>query len=105
MALGGGSFQTFSHFFMNIDSEESENYLTYPLTGKDNVLPFLNSFTNPDPSIQAILDEYWSKILTARLLPVGLPGESNIALRRKVVSYSPQFVARQFGLAQALPAM
>ncbi|MED6112171.1 hypothetical protein PIB30_059277 [Stylosanthes scabra] len=89
---------------MNIDSEEGENYLTYPLTGKENVLPFVNSFTDPNPSIQAVLDEYWSTILTARLLPVGLPDESNVALKRKVVSYSPQFVAHQFGLAQALPA-
>ncbi|MED6116428.1 hypothetical protein PIB30_100282, partial [Stylosanthes scabra] len=29
---------------------------------------------------------------------------SNVALKRKVVSYSPQYVAHQFGLAQALPA-
>ncbi|MED6137054.1 hypothetical protein PIB30_061358 [Stylosanthes scabra] len=89
---------------MNIDSDEGESYLTYPLTGKEIVLPFVNSFTNPDPSIQAILDEYWSTILTARLLPVGLPGESNVALKKKVVPYSPQYVARQFGLSQALPA-
>ncbi|MED6129319.1 hypothetical protein PIB30_106799, partial [Stylosanthes scabra] len=106
-ASGLGRGEAFKHFltlFMNIDSEEGENYLTYPLTGNDNVLPFVNSFTNPDPSIQAVLDEYWSKILTTRLLPVGLSGESNVALNIKVVSYSPLFVARQFGLAQALPA-
>ncbi|MED6138616.1 hypothetical protein PIB30_075954 [Stylosanthes scabra] len=104
---GLGRGEAFTHFltlFMNIDSDEGENYLTYPLTGKENELPFVNSFTNPDPPIQAILDEYWSTILTARLLPVGLPGESNVALKKKVVSYSPQYVAHQFGLAQALPA-
>ncbi|MED6150049.1 hypothetical protein PIB30_068424 [Stylosanthes scabra] len=99
----GKAFIHFLTLFMNIDSEEGENYLTYPLT-KENVLPFVNSFTDPNPSIQAVLDEYWSTILTARLLPVGLPVELNVALKRKVVSYSPQFVARQFGLAQALPA-
>ncbi|MED6200572.1 hypothetical protein PIB30_086483 [Stylosanthes scabra] len=104
---GLGRGEAFIHFltlFMNIDSDEGENYLTYPLTGKENVLPFVNFFNDPDSSIQAILDEYWSTILTARLLPVGLPGESNVALKRKVVSYSPQYVAHQFGLAQALPA-
>ncbi|MED6174214.1 hypothetical protein PIB30_066962 [Stylosanthes scabra] len=104
---GLGRGEAFTHFltlFMNIDSDEGENYLTYPLTGKENELPFVNSFTNPDPLIQAILDEYWSMILTARLLPVGLPGESNVALKKKVVLYSPQYVARQFGLTQALPA-
>ncbi|MED6148280.1 hypothetical protein PIB30_051626 [Stylosanthes scabra] len=104
---GLGRGEAFIHFltlFMNIDFEEGENYLTYPLTRKENVLPFVNSFTDPNPSIQAVLDEYWSKILTVRLLPVGLPGELNVALKRKVVSYSPQFVARQFELAQALPA-
>ncbi|MED6222332.1 hypothetical protein PIB30_063303 [Stylosanthes scabra] len=103
---GLGRGEAFIHFltlFINIDSDEDENYLTYPLTGKENVLPFVNSFTDPDPSIQAILDEYWSTILTSRLLPVGLPGEYNVALKRKVVSYSPQYVACQFGLAQALP--
>ncbi|MED6212446.1 hypothetical protein PIB30_083429 [Stylosanthes scabra] len=89
---GLGRGEAFTHFltlFMNIDSDEGENYLTYPLTGKENELPFVNSFTNPDPSIQAILDEYWSTILTARLLPVGLPGESNVALKKKLALPAP----------------
>ncbi|MED6187955.1 hypothetical protein PIB30_081390 [Stylosanthes scabra] len=90
---------------MNIDSEESEEYLTHPLVGKVNPLAFVNSFTHFDHVEQANSNDFWSRILTAQRLPVGLLGESTIALRKKVVSYSPQLVARQFGLAQALPSL
>ncbi|MED6160347.1 hypothetical protein PIB30_050641 [Stylosanthes scabra] len=89
---------------MSIDSEKGEQYLTYLLVGKINPLSFMNSFTHFDPIEQANSDDFWSRILTARRLLVGLLGESSLALRRKVVSYSPQLVSRQFGLAQALPS-
>ncbi|MED6123524.1 hypothetical protein PIB30_049982 [Stylosanthes scabra] len=94
----------FLNLFMSIDSEESEQYLTHPVIAKTNPLAFVNSLIHFDPTEQATADDFWSKILTAQRLPVGLPGESTVALKKKVVSYSPQFVAHQFGLAQALPA-
>ncbi|MED6149719.1 hypothetical protein PIB30_065263 [Stylosanthes scabra] len=45
----------------------------------------------------------WAHSLVPQKLRVGAPGDGTLEMRYKLNFYSPQFVARQFGFAKALP--
>ncbi|MED6138784.1 hypothetical protein PIB30_077814 [Stylosanthes scabra] len=59
---------------------------------KVNPLSFVNSFTHPNPCEQGAFDDFWSRILTAQQLPVGLPSELTVALRKKSRRLKAKFV-------------
>ncbi|MED6151882.1 hypothetical protein PIB30_086640 [Stylosanthes scabra] len=67
-------------------------------------LPAAPCFDSLDyPLDQKAGDEMWAYSLVPQKLRVGAPGDGTLEMRYKLNLYSPQFVARQFGFAQALP--
>ncbi|MED6211542.1 hypothetical protein PIB30_074707 [Stylosanthes scabra] len=51
---------------------------------------------------QLIVDKHWSNYLAVQVLPIGFPSYKKD--RYKIVLHSPQFMARQMGFSQAIPA-
>ncbi|MED6163833.1 hypothetical protein PIB30_083876 [Stylosanthes scabra] len=82
---------------------EGGDYDLFPFVGLP--LPAIPYFDLLDfPFDEAYGDEVWAHTLTPQKLRVRAPGEGIHEIRYKMNLYSPQFVARQFGFAQALPA-
>ncbi|MED6212281.1 hypothetical protein PIB30_081788 [Stylosanthes scabra] len=97
------TFCSFYPWFFDLREDlEGGDYDLFPFVGLP--LPAAPCFDSLDfPSDQAYGDEMWAYTLIPQKLRVGAPSEGIREMRYKMNLYSPQFVARQFGFAQALP--
>ncbi|MED6192373.1 hypothetical protein PIB30_009451 [Stylosanthes scabra] len=96
------SFLRLFSWFFDLQGDEGEDYDLFPFAKKSlPAYPCLDSFDFP--SDQSLSDRVWARTLTPQLLRVAAPGESTTEFKHKMVIYSPQLVACQFELAQAIP--
>ncbi|MED6178176.1 hypothetical protein PIB30_105119, partial [Stylosanthes scabra] len=97
------SFRMFLSWFFDLKNDvEDGTFDLFPFTSLS--LPAAPCFDYLDyPPNQETRDEMWAYSLVPQKLRVGAPGDGTLEMRYKLNLYSLQFVARQFGFAQALP--
>ncbi|MED6127897.1 hypothetical protein PIB30_092449 [Stylosanthes scabra] len=97
------SFRLYLSWFFDLKNDvDDETFDLFPFISLP--LPAAPCFDSLDyPLDQQAGDEMWAYSLVPQKLRVGAPGDGTLENRYKLNLYSPQFVARQFGFAQALP--